>query len=286
VIRAGGRIAGILDLSRGSARWRAVRHLPAAAADIRRGFGWLRELRRAGVVIHRATDVRADGPGALERISFQINGKRRTAPADTLLLHDGVIPSIQITRALGCAHVWDERQRCWRPETNAWGETTVPGVLVAGDGAGVGGASAAVVSGQIAALGCAHALGAIDAAARDRDAIPLRAQFAKATASRPFIDTLFAPRPVDPDDSVLVCRCEEVTAGQIRVAVRSGCQGLNQLKAFTRCGMGPCQGRMCGPSAAQVLATTRGLHPREVEPYRTRFPARPLTVGELVGLDL
>ena len=212
-IRAGGKIAGILDLSPASARWRAMRYLPAAIGDVRKGLGWMRELRRAGVRILRATDVSALGNGALERISFRVNGEPRSAAADSLLLHDGVIPSIQITRALGCAHVWDERQRCWRPETDAWGETSLSGVFVAGDGAGVGGAAAAVLSGQIAALGCAHSLGAIDAATRDRDAAPSRARHARALASRPFIDTLFAPRPIDPHDSVLICRCEEISAG-------------------------------------------------------------------------
>ena len=284
-IRAGGRIAGILDLSPPAARWRALRHLPAAIADIREGLGWFGELRRAGVAVTRATDPRALGDGALSRISFRVNGEQRTEPADAFLLHDGVIPSIQITRALGCVHVWDEPGRCWRPETDAWGETTVPGVSVAGDGAGVGGAVAAVLSGRIAGLGCAHALGVVDTATRDRDSLAFRTQRAKALASRPFIDALFPPRPVDPGDDVLICRCEEVTAGQIRQSAGLGCLGLNQLKAFTRCGMGPCQGRMCGTSAAEVLAGVRGVHPREIEPYRTRFPARPLTVGELAGIE-
>jgi len=283
-IRAGGKLAGILDVSDRAARWRAVRHLPGAIADIRKGAGWWREVGRAGVPILRVTDIRAEGSGVLDRISFRAGNTQRTEAADLLLLHDGVIPSIQITRALGCAHVWDERQRCWRPTTNDWGETNVPGVVVAGDGAGVGGAAAAVLSGRIAGLGCTYALGRIDTATRDRAAAPLRARHAAALASRPFIDTLFAPRPVAPTDPVLICRCEEVTTGQIRRAVELGCQGLNQLKAFTRCGMGPCQGRMCGSSVAEVLAGARGLHPREIEPYRTRFPARPLTVGELAGL--
>jgi len=284
-IRAGGKIAGILDLALPSARWRALRHLPGAITDLRKGLAWLREIKSARVPIYRASDIRAEGDGALSRISFQANGKRRTEPADLLLLHDGVVPSIQITRALGCAHVWDERQRCWKPRVDAWGETSVPGVVVAGDGASVGGATAAVWSGRIAALGCAHALGVIDAETRDREASSLRISFGKALASRPFIETLFAPLAVNPDPSVLICRCEEVSTGQIRESVKIGCQGLNQLKAFTRCGMGPCQGRMCGSSVAEVLASARGLHPREVEPYRTRFPARPLTVGELASLD-
>ena len=123
-IRAGGKLAGILDLSDPKARWRALRYLPAAIADIRKGLGWLWELRRAGVPILCATDVRAEGNGTLQRVSFRADGRARTEAADTLLLHDGVIPSIQITRALGCDHVWDQGQRCWRPRTDDWGETS------------------------------------------------------------------------------------------------------------------------------------------------------------------
>jgi thioredoxin reductase len=283
-IRAGGEIAGILDLSNRTGRWRALPHTPAAFADLRKGMGWLRETRAAGVRITRASDVRAEGESALRRISFRVRGGERTEGADSLLLHDGVIPSIQITRALGCRHAWDARQGCWRPETDVWGETSVAGISVAGDGAGVGGANAAVASGRIVALGCASALDRIDAATRDRLAEPWQRRHARAVASRPFIDALYAPLPIDPPDDVLLCRCEEVTAGAVRAAAKIGCQGLNQLKAFTRCGMGPCQGRMCGPSVGAVFAAARGLRPREVEPYRTRFPARPLTVGELAEL--
>src|SRR5262249_36598211 len=124
-IRAGGKITGILDLSDPAARWRALPHLLAGFGDIRNGLGWLREIRAANVPIVRASDVRGAGDTAARRISFRTRDGERTEGVDLLLLHDGVIPSIQITRALGCRHVWDERQRCWRPETNAWGETDV-----------------------------------------------------------------------------------------------------------------------------------------------------------------
>lgn len=285
VLRAGGRIAGIIDLAPRAARWEAARHVPAAWRDVRKGLGWLREVRRAGVPIWRATDVRAEGDTALRQVVFQAGGARRTEAADLLLLHDGVVPSIQFTSALGCAHIWDERQQCWRPDTDAWGGSSIPGVSIAGDGAGIGGAAAAVLSGRLAALGALHGIGRIDAATRDRAAVPLRARHAAALASRPLLDTLFPARPVRPDDSVLICRCEEVTAGEIRAAARTGCQGLNQLKAFTRCGMGPCQGRMCASSAAALLADARGVQPRDIPPYHARFPTRPLTVGELAALE-
>jgi NAD(P)H-nitrite reductase large subunit len=98
------------------------------------------------------------------------------------------------------------------------------------------------------------------------------------------LDTLFVPLPMRLDDATLVCRCEEVTAGAVRTAVQTGCQGMNQLKAYTRCGMGPCQGRMCGPVGIEVLAQARGVPVSGVEPLRTRFPTKPVSVGALTGL--
>ncbi|HVC58863.1 MAG TPA: NAD(P)/FAD-dependent oxidoreductase [Acetobacteraceae bacterium] len=286
-LRAGGRLAGILDLSDGIAPLRALRHLPAAlrnSSDIAKGLAWRRAIARAGVPWLSATALRAQGDGVLQRITFRAGNRDRSENADLLLLHDGIIPSVQITRALGCAHLWDGGQHCWKPKVDAWGVTSLPNILVAGDGAGIGGARAAALSGRIAALYAAQALGRIDVATRDAAAAPLRAAQARQRALRPLLEALYAPRPRLLDDAATVCRCEEVTAAQIRDAASLGCLGLNQLKAFTRCGMGPCQGRMCGSSAAEVLAAARGVPVAAIEPYRTRFPTKPLTVGELAAM--
>ena len=288
VLRAGGRIAGILDLSDGLAPMRAMRHVPKAlggVSELLRGLGWRREIARAGVPWISASELQADGQGTLRSIRFRAAGRERDEPADLLLLHDGVIPSVQITRALGCAHQWDKLQQCWKPSLDAWGSTSLPNVLVAGDGAGIGGAQAAALSGRIAALQIAHLAGRIDAAKRDAAAAPLRAGRARQLALRPLLDALYQPLRHRLDAAAVVCRCEEVTAGAIREAARLGCLGLNQLKAFTRCGMGPCQGRICGSVAAAVLAEARGVSVDAIEPYRLRFPIKPVTVGELVSLS-
>lgn len=285
-LRAGGHIAGVLDLSDGTAPLRALRHLPGAlglAGDLRKGLSWRRDIAGAGVRWISAADVRAIGDDRLSHIEFRAGGRLQRETADLLLLHDGVIPSVQLTRALGCAHDWDTTQRCWKPAVDAWGVTSVPRVVVCGDGAGVSGAAAAVISGRIAGIGVAHALGRIDTAVRDAAAAPLHARLARQRAARPFLDTLYRARPPRLDDATIVCRCEEVTAGAIREAARLGCLGCNQLKAFTRCGMGPCQGRMCAAIAAEVLAAARGVPVPEIEPYRTRFPIKPITVGEVAG---
>ncbi|MDH1930479.1 (2Fe-2S)-binding protein [Pseudomonas sp. GD03696] len=82
----------------------------------------------------------------------------------------------------------------------------------------------------------------------------------------------------------MVCRCEEVTAGQIRDMARLGCQGPNQTKFFSRCGMGPCQGRMCGLTVTQLLASTAGTNPAEVGAYHIRSPLKPVPLGSLATL--
>jgi NADPH-dependent 2,4-dienoyl-CoA reductase/sulfur reductase-like enzyme len=274
MLDAGGSIAGVIDLSDGFAPVRALRHVSVAAwPEIRRGLAWRRRLSNAGVRWIAASAVRAEGEATLRAVSFRTARDWKAEAADLLLLHDGVIPSVQISRAIGCAHTWNDTQRCWQPVVDEWGCTSVPGVLIAGDGAGVGGAAAAMLSGRIAALGLVGG-----------DASALRAERARYLAVRPLLDALFAPRPMRLDDDTLVCRCEEVTAGAVRLAVRTGCQGMNQLKAYTRCGMGPCQGRMCGPVGIEVLAEARAVPVSAVEPLRTRFPTKPVTVGALTSL--
>ncbi|MEX5669574.1 FAD/NAD(P)-binding oxidoreductase, partial [Pseudomonas neuropathica] len=86
---------------------------------------------------------------------------------------------------------WDLDQLCFRPVTDAWGELDVPGVYVAGDGAGIGGAQAAAVQGQLAALGIAAQLKRISNAERDNQARPLRVQLEANLRIRPFLDALY-----------------------------------------------------------------------------------------------
>ena len=103
---------------------------------------------------------------------------------------------------------------------------------------------------------------------------------------RRFLDRLYRPAKAMriPEGNTIVCRCEEVTAQQIVDTVKLGCPGPNQMKAFLRCGMGPCQGRMCGLTVVELIAHARGVSPRDVGYYRLRFPIKPLTLGELATL--
>jgi hypothetical protein len=76
-----------------------------------------------------------------------------------------------------------------------------------------------------------------------------------------------------------------VTAGRIREMARLGCQGPNQTKFFSRCGMGPCQGRMCGLTVTQILAKTLDKRPDEVGAYRIRAPLKPVPLASVAALS-
>ena len=105
---------------------------------------------------------------------------------------------------------------------------------------------------------------------------------------RAFLDELYRPVAAlrQPEGDTIVCRCEEVTASQIRETAQMGCEGPNQMKAFLRCGMGPCQGRLCGLTVTELIAEERGTTPDEVGYYRLRPPVKPITLGELASLPI
>ncbi|WP_187774736.1 NAD(P)/FAD-dependent oxidoreductase [Billgrantia pellis] len=290
-LRVGVPIAALLDTTPPGRYRQGLPHLPGALRNPRtlaKGLRWLRELRHAGVRhIKQVSSLRAEGDERLERVAWQCHGQDgwKTLEASTLLLHQGVIPHTQITQALGCEHEWDARQLAWRPRLDEWLRTDIEGIAVAGDGGGIVGAQAAELQGRLAGLGAAHALGAIPAGQAAKEAHRQRSRLARETAIRPFLDTLYRPAPQWrlPADDTLVCRCEEVTAGEIRRMAELGCRGPNQTKAFTRCGMGPCQGRLCGLTVSELLADANGQSIEETGYYHLRPPFTPITLGQLAA---
>jgi NADPH-dependent 2,4-dienoyl-CoA reductase/sulfur reductase-like enzyme len=288
-LRAGVTIKALVDTTRPEDYWRARRHLFAALRAwpyLRKGLELMRSLRSAGIAHYTGAEhLAVEGEDAARALTFSASGKAQRIDTRCVLLHQGVVPNIQFSQALRARHEWDLDQLCFRPVTDAWGELDVPGVYVAGDGAGIGGAQAAAVQGQLAALGIAAQLKRISNAERDNQARPLRVQLEANLRIRPFLDALYQPKEPNriPADEVMVCRCEEVTAGELRSFVALGCAGPNQAKSFGRCGMGPCQGRLCGLTVTEVIAKARGVSAAEVGYYRIRPPIKPITLGELAG---
>ena len=290
-LNAGVKLHAILETTPKN-QWRKA--FPHAWSFLRspylgKGLKLLREVRHATTIVRGVTDLAAlssDGAAQLKQLKYKAQGKEHVISLDQLLLHQGVIPNTNLSRALGVDHQWSDRQACWEPIVDEWGATNVPHVTMAGDGAGIAGALAAEHRGRIAAVHAATALGHIDVAKRDREGTPHHMALSKATRGREFFEELYRPPQWlrSPVGDTIVCRCEEVTAEQIRQTVRIGCQGPNQMKAFMRCGMGPCQGRFCGLTVTEIVAQEQDRHPADVGYYRVRFPTKPVTLGEVASL--
>lgn len=269
---------------------KAQKHLAGALFGWRylaKGLGLINELRKAGVKRYRgAKDLYAEGEAYVEALTFTHNGQTVRLECETLYLHMGVVPNTQLGRSMGLDHRWDQAQQYFSPVCDAWGRSSEEQVLIAGDGGGIGGAKAAELSGRLAAIKTANDLGKLqdgDFALLSRH---LRKMKRQELAIRPFLDAAYPPAEevLAPSDATVVCRCEEVTAGDIRKYAKMGCDGPNQTKAYGRSGMGPCQGRYCGLTVSSLLAKSNNRSMDDTGYYRIRAPVKPITLGELASL--
>lgn len=83
----------------------------------------------------------------------------------------------------------------------------------------------------------------------------------------------FVPRD---DDDMLICRCEEITKGEIRRAVHDGMWTMTEIRRYLRTGMGLCQGQTCARLVKGIVARELGVSPAELEPATSRVPMRPI----------
>ncbi len=102
------------------------------------------------------------------------------------------------------------------------------------------------------------------------------------------MDALYAPRPDQFvfDDDTVVCRCENLTVGQIRQMVKEGVKEVNEIKCISRAGMGPCQGRMCGAAVAEIVAAQTGFSPDRAGLISIRPPLKPIPLEEVAAMEL
>ncbi|MFJ4142328.1 FAD-dependent oxidoreductase [Pseudomonas sp. NPDC089734] len=269
----------------------------SAIPAIVKGMIWIAKLRLAGVqMCTGATGLVAAGHDCLESVSVTISGKRHQLPCDLLIVHDGIVPSTDLAHSAGLAMEWQACDSSWRPKTSHDGQaeqaskaslTEGPCLIrISGDARRIGGADAAIAHGKLAG----HAIvNELDGQQGQRHSEHER-EVLSALAARPFIDAAF-PRGISaelPSDDTIVCRCEEITAGQLRQTIRNGSTDMNHLRGVLRCGMGPCQGRSCTVTLARLMQEAGVQPPSSASQFRERPPVRPLPLGALAtmtGLD-
>ncbi len=189
-------------------------------------------------------------------------------------------PETQLADLALCDFAFDAALRQWLPVRDADGRASVKGVYLAGDGARILGARSAEASGRLAALAALEDMGYPVAAGEQhalRRAVAGYDRFAQglAQAFRWPVEQAAAL----PDDAI-VCRCESISAGELRAVVaETGAQEANRAKAFSRVGMGRCQGRYCGLAAAEVIAAAANVSVESVGRLRGAAPVKPVAFG-------
>lgn len=287
-VRAGVQIAAVLDTTPWSNWIRALSSLPEflVSSYFRKGLKLMREVTRRVPVERGVVALHAAGEGKLSELRYTVGGRQKSIGLDTLFLHQGVVPQVNLAMSVGVQHHWSEERLAFEPKVDSSGQTSVPGLFVAGDSAGIAGAEAASSSGTLAACAVVKAINGSNAAACAEVEARARARFARATRGRKFLDRLYRPARQfrTPADDVIVCRCEEVRAAEIRAITALGAMGPNQLKAFSRAGMGPCQGRMCGLTVCELMAQQTMQGPGNIGYMSIRPPVKPVNLGEISQL--
>lgn len=256
---AGAHVRLIAEQAPGS---RVLRFGLGLAASPSKLFQAVRLRAGLGTVPYRTGcwPVAADGTRTLESVTLTNGRKTWTVGCDYLACGFDLVPNTELPRGLGCETAGGV------VAVDEWQESTVAGLYCAGEATGIGGLDKSLVEGQIAG----HA-----AAGRRDEARALFAERARSLAFAASLARTFALRDelkalARPD--TIVCRCEDV-----RLAQLAAYNSIRDAKLQTRCGMGPCQGRVCGAA----LAFLRGWPADSARP--PVFPAR---LGSLVGPDL
>lgn len=287
-LRLGVPVAALVDTTPRQNYLNAGPLLPRALRQtglLKKGMALLAEIKRSGIPVYRlAEGLKVLGEGKATGLQFTAKGQPHEVAADTVFLHQGVQPNLNMTRAMDLEHRWNAQQLCWEAVTDPFGQTSVPHVSAAGDGAGIIGADGARIAGGLAALNILYRLGRMTLAERDSQAASDLAQLAAMAPFRAFIDRLYRPadaQRLPQDPATMVCRCEEQSLANLRAGFEQGARDPNALKSLTRCGMGPCQGRQCGHMVAGLLSDWRDEPPEAIGYYRLRSPQRLLTLEEL-----
>lgn len=286
-LRLGVTVNAVVDTTPAGGVGRAMQQLGGALrkpAYLIKGLMLLNEIRRARVPVFRhASNLSVLGESKAVGLQFEQDGRTHSVNADHIFLHQGVIPNLNMTRALSIEHHWAEQQLCWTPTLDDWGQSSIPHIAVVGDAAGIQGAEAARHAGRLAALKAMNKLGKLSEASLQQQSSDHLRAMKSFKAFRSFLDAYYPPTPehrIPTASNTLVCRCEEQTMGQLRAGFEQGAKDPNALKALTRCGMGPCQGRQCGHTVSELLADWQNKPVSDIGYYRLRSPQRLLSVDE------
>jgi thioredoxin reductase len=296
VLDGGGKVEAILEAGEINNWLKLLKGFSRNWGLLTDGLQYIRGIRKAGVpLLRRHIILEARGDRQVEEAIIAevdqdwraIEKTRRVLKVDTICIGYGLVPSVELKRLVGCKHRYDPDLGGWIPVRNEDMETSVPGVFAVGDGAGVAGSSMAMFEGRIAGISIARSLGHLSSEEAAKRKKPYLSDMKKIRRLRDALDRISYPRPglfeLAHDDTI-ICRCEELTLGDIKNAIGKGTIEMNELKRITRMGMGRCQGRMCAPAVQEIIARQTQTPAAEIEYLNQRPPTRLVPINMLASL--
>jgi NADPH-dependent 2,4-dienoyl-CoA reductase/sulfur reductase-like enzyme len=291
--KAGARVAAVINSGPRFGALSQLVKLSSMPAVLWQGMKYVAWLKRHKIrVLHgyrpiRAQAASADGAAANQRLGMlefiSESGDRLEVDCDAAAFGYGLKPETQLADLAGASFGFDALNRQWLPLRDHYGRAQDrPGLYLAGDGAGILGAEAAELQGRLAAAAVLSdfggSFGGFDPNAALRRLETWQKFRSGLELAFPYPDQAAA----EIEDQVVVCRCEQVTAGDLRgVTGVMGARDLNRAKAYCRIGMGRCQGRLCGPAAAEIMASTLGVSTDSVGRFRGQPPIKPVPISVL-----
>jgi NADPH-dependent 2,4-dienoyl-CoA reductase/sulfur reductase-like enzyme len=283
-VKAGAQVAAVLDTSPRSTRMKALPALAARPAVLWHGLKLVAMLRSAGVPLLSGISpiaVTGDDERGVNGVRVRdAQGHEHSFECDAVGLGYHLRSESQLADLAKCQFDFDRPSRQWLPRIDEDGRSSVPGIYLAGDGTRILGADGAEAAGRLAALAALKDAGRLHAAGempRLRERLTTMDKFRRGLLQAfPWPHQLASQLP----DRAIVCRCEGVSAGDLRTTVRDlGAQEMNRAKALCRVGMGRCQGRYCGHAAAELVADAARVPIEEVGRLRGQGPVKPLPMS-------
>ena len=294
LVKAGAKVIAVLE----AAPIPAIKYLHRFWGQwelIKDGLCYLWKLRRGKIpylTSHALVEARGEKEvkeaayAEVDKDGKPISGTEKIVEVDTICLGYGLIPSTRLSRLCGCEHKYEPCLGTWVPCHNANMETSIPGVFVAGDGADIGGALVAIEEGRLAAIEACQQLGYITKDEAQARSLPIFKRLRGLNRFESALNEIFAIRRglfTRITDDTIICRCEEITAGEIRQIIADGVIDMQEIKRLTRTGMGSCQGRMCESTIAQMISIETKRPLEEIGWFTPRPPVKPIPLGILAA---
>jgi NADPH-dependent 2,4-dienoyl-CoA reductase/sulfur reductase-like enzyme len=294
VIKAGGEVVSVVEANK-SRRWlTSFIVILENLSKLKEAFYYIKTISQGKVRAqfgYAVIAAHAADNGELESVdiakidrNFKIK-KVKNVKCDVAAIGWGFTPDTSLAGSLGCQQVVakDECVVVWVDSNQ---QTNIPGIFAAGEITGIGGSDLSMAEGVIAGIAAAKFVGC--------KADVLKAHRKRRAKRQRFANALIKAYPVKagwqlwPNDQTTICRCEEVSLGDLKFSVEElGATDSRTAKLFTRCGMGLCQGRICGRSVVDLVAKELNVLPTDIDrisavnrPIITPIPLGVLAQGE------